>query len=69
VLTGMGNDGTAGAGAIRRAGGTVWAQDAESSIIDGMPRAVRESGQASRVLSLNEIGQAIMLKATNPLPL
>jgi len=68
VLTGMGNDGTSGAAAIRRAGGTVWAQDEESSIIDGMPRAVREAGHASQVLSLTEIGQAILRRAASPLP-
>lgn len=66
VLTGMGNDGTAGAAAILRAGGTVWAQDERTSIIDGMPRAVREAGHASQVLPLNEIGRSI---AAAPLPL
>ena len=65
ILTGMGNDGTAGAAAVRRAGGTVWAQDEETSIIDGMPRSVREAGYASRVLSLTEIGRALAA----PLPL
>ncbi len=59
VLTGMGNDGTAGSAAIRRAGGTVWAQDEATSIIDGMPRAVREGGHASQVLPLPEIGRAL----------
>jgi chemotaxis signal transduction protein len=59
VSTGMGNDGTAGAAAVRRAGGTVWAQDEETSIIDGMPRSVREAGYASRVLPLTEIGRAL----------
>lgn len=59
VLTGMGNDGTAGAASIRRAGGTVWVQDEATSIIDGMPRAVREGGHASLVLPLPEIGRAV----------
>jgi two-component system chemotaxis response regulator CheB len=67
VLTGMGNDGTAGAAAIRCAGGTVWAQDEESSIIDGMPRAVREAGHASQIFSLNEIGRAFLRQAATPL--
>lgn len=66
VLTGMGTDGTAGAAAIRRGGGSVWAQDAATCIIDGMPRAVREAGYASRVLPLSEIGRAL---AALPLPL
>lgn len=63
VLTGMGTDGTAGAGSIRRAGGTVWAQDEASSIIDGMPRAVREAGHASQVFPLSEIGRALAAAA------
>lgn len=68
VLTGMGNDGTVGAGVIRRAGGSVWAQDEASSIIDGMPRSVREAGYASRVLSLSEMGEAILCSATSSMP-
>lgn len=65
VMTGMGNDGTAGAAAIRRAGGAVWAQDEASSIIDGMPRAVREAGHASCVLPLHAMGPAIVRSATS----
>ncbi|MCX6954438.1 MAG: chemotaxis-specific protein-glutamate methyltransferase CheB [Verrucomicrobia bacterium] len=68
VLTGMGNDGTAGAAAIRRGGGTVWAQDEASSVIDGMPRAVRKAGHASRVLGLKELGEGILLMAAADLP-
>lgn len=59
VLTGMGRDGAAGALELRRAGGFVIAQDAATSVIDGMPRAVRESGAASRVVSLSHIPAAL----------
>jgi two-component system, chemotaxis family, protein-glutamate methylesterase/glutaminase len=46
VLTGMGKDGLEGARLIAAAGGQVVAQDADSSAVDGMPRAVREAGLA-----------------------
>ncbi len=55
VLTGMGNDGEAGAGAVAEAGGTVIAQDQETSIIWGMPGAVAVAGVCSAVLPLGDI--------------
>ncbi len=50
LLSGMGRDGTDGAHAILRAGGNIFAQDAESCAVWGMPRALAESGLASAVL-------------------
>jgi two-component system chemotaxis response regulator CheB len=55
VLSGMGNDGEAGAIAIAAAGGIVVAQDAASSAVDGMPRAVREHVASARTLPLDAI--------------
>ena len=58
ILTGMGRDGTAGLGAIRRAGGYVIAQDEATSVVWGMPGSAVEAGLADEVLPLPEIAHA-----------
>ena len=60
VLTGMGNDGTRGAGLIRAAGGDVIAESEETSLIYGMPRSVVLAGHATQVLPLPQIADAIV---------
>lgn len=55
VLTGLGNDGTRGAQAIRQQGGAVVAQDAATCQVFGMPKAVIQAGHASAVLPLSSI--------------
>jgi two-component system chemotaxis response regulator CheB len=64
VLTGMGDDGARGLLAIRERGGATIAQDAETSIVDGMPRAARESGAAAAALPLEEIAAAVVAQVT-----
>ena len=44
VLTGMGNDGLAGARAITEAGGQVLTEAEASCVVYGMPRVVKEAG-------------------------
>ncbi len=60
VMTGMGTDGALGVQAIKEAGGTCWAQDEESSVIYGMPRAAAETGLVDAVFSLAELGPALV---------
>jgi len=55
VLTGMGNDGLAGARLVRSAGGVVLCEDEASCVVYGMPRAVVEAGLADEVGVLGEI--------------
>jgi len=57
VLTGMGYDGRAGAGAIVSGGGRVIVQDEGSSVVWGMPGAVAQAGHAEAVLPLRDLGQ------------
>ncbi len=56
ILTGMGKDGLQGCEAVTEAGGTVIAQDEDSSVVWGMPGAVATAGLCSAVLPLAEIG-------------
>ena len=44
VLTGMGDDGTAGCAQVYAAGGSVLVESAETAVVNGMPEAVRQSG-------------------------
>lgn len=60
VLTGMLNDGAQGAKAVKRAGGYVIAQDEASSVVWGMPRAAIETGSVDQILSIHEVGPAIL---------
>lgn len=55
VLTGMGHDGRDGAQAIVNAGGSVIAQDEDSSVVWGMPGAVADAGLAAGLLTPEEI--------------
>ncbi len=68
VLTGMGADGTEGAGALRRAGAAVIAQDEQSSTIWGMPGSIVRAQHASAIITLDDIGPAIrgLVRAGQP---
>ena len=68
VLTGMGTDGLNGCRAVRQRGGTVFAQDAATSTVWGMPGAVAQAGLAHRVLPLAAIGPEIVRIAARVRP-
>ena len=59
VMTGMGCDGSVGVRKLRDVGATTLAQDAESSVVYGMPKAAFETGCVDRVVSLAEIPEVL----------
>lgn len=67
ILSGMGRDGLIGAQELVAAGGTVYAQDADSSAVWGMPGAVAKAGLASLIASPERIGETIMAQTSAPL--
>jgi two-component system chemotaxis response regulator CheB len=60
VMSGSGVDGAAGAAALRQAGGRVIAQDAATAEHFGMPGAAIQAGGVDEVLSLDDIGPAVL---------
>jgi two-component system chemotaxis response regulator CheB len=56
LLTGMGDDGTEGMSVMKKVGALTMAQDRETSVVFGMPRAAIEAGAVEHVLPLDEIG-------------
>ena len=60
ILSGMGRDGLHGARKLIAAGGTILAQDAQTSAVWGMPRAVVEQGLASAVLPPEGLAEKVL---------
>lgn len=60
LLTGMGADGAQGLQAIARAGGITIAQDAETSVVFGMPKAAIDLGAVHHVLGIDKIGNYLL---------
>lgn len=61
IMTGMGEDGAEGLGAMRRAGALTIAQDEASSVVFGMPRAAIERGFAMRVVPLDAMANTLQI--------
>ncbi|MBY5921281.1 chemotaxis response regulator protein-glutamate methylesterase [Ferrimonas balearica] len=60
ILTGMGADGREGARMLKKLGATIWAQDAASCVVYGMPQAVAAEGIATHSIPLNQMAEAIL---------
>lgn len=59
IMTGMGKDGLASIKKLIASGGYCIAQDEESSVVYGMPRAIVDNGLASVIASLEDIPKII----------
>ncbi len=55
LMTGMGDDGAAGMGAVQAAGGLTVAQSQKTCVVYGMPKAAIERGFATRVVDLEDL--------------
>lgn len=60
LLTGMGKDGVNGMTAIHKAGGKTIAQNKESCVIYGMPKAAYEAGIVDEVIDIKDIGNYLV---------
>jgi two-component system chemotaxis response regulator CheB len=66
LLTGADDDGTAGARAVREAGGLVLVQDPHESAFPTMPQSALQNVKDVRCLKLEEIPEAIVRLAQQP---
>lgn len=68
LLTGMGSDGAQGMRKLKQAGATTLAQDEETSVVYGMPRAAAEMGVVDLILPLDQMPQSILDTIENRVP-
>ncbi len=59
LMTGMGDDGAQGMGAVKAAGGMTIAQSEESCVVYGMPKAAIDRGFAVRVVGLDALANTL----------
>jgi len=60
ILTGMGHDGTRGAGEVVAQGGSLIVQDEATSVVWGMPGSAANAGLCSAVLPIDQIAPRIV---------
>lgn len=59
MMTGMGSDGSIGISKIKTVGGKTIAQNEETCVVYGMPKAAVATGAIDKILPLNEIAKEI----------
>jgi two-component system, chemotaxis family, protein-glutamate methylesterase/glutaminase len=64
IMTGMGEDGAEGLGAIKAAGGMTAAQSEDTCVVSGMPRAAILKGYANKIVPLDSMGAFLVSQCT-----
>ena len=59
-MTGMGRDGAEGMEAIKKAGGKTLAQDRDTCVVFGMPKACIERNVVDQVVALDSIAETLL---------
>ena len=65
LMTGMGEDGAEGLGAIKAAGGMTIAQSEDTCVVSGMPRAAILKGYANKIMPLEQLGSYLVSQHGN----
>jgi two-component system chemotaxis response regulator CheB len=60
IMTGMGDDGAEGLGAIKAAGGMTVAQSEDTCVVSGMPRAAIVKGYANKIVPLDALSSFLV---------
>lgn len=60
VLTGMGMDGAVGAKAVKQAGGRIFVESEETSVVFGMPKAVMDAVKVDGVVPLYSVADTML---------
>jgi two-component system, chemotaxis family, protein-glutamate methylesterase/glutaminase len=60
IMTGMGDDGAEGLGAIKAAGGMTVAQSEDTCVVSGMPRAAITKGYVNKIVSLDALSSFLV---------
>ena len=60
IMTGMGDDGAEGLGAIKAAGGMTVAQSEDTCVVSGMPRAAIAKGYANKIVTLDALSSFLV---------
>lgn len=60
MMTGMGSDGSEGISNIKRIGGSTIAQDEETCVVYGMPKAAVNAGAIDKIVPLHDIAKEII---------
>ncbi|MFY9558709.1 MAG: chemotaxis response regulator protein-glutamate methylesterase [Terriglobales bacterium] len=65
LMTGMGDDGASGMGAVRAAGGMTIAQSEASCVVFGMPKAAIDRGYVTRVVDLEDLPNTLQAQCAS----